>query len=180
VALGAARVFAGRLGRFSANALQQHLEAPASDRQCDRGVGGGLAFVYGGVAVYTYHPALWAAALAFFFHLGREIIKDMEDEPGDRAAGAATIPVRYGMTQARSMAIISFIFLLFCLPLPYYWGHFQKLYLWMALGSVAPVVIFVAILTGRWTKPEQLHRLALALKLDMLAGLLALYLGRPL
>ena len=39
-----------------------------------------LAFVFGGVAVYTYSPSLWAAALAFFFHLGREIIKDMEDE----------------------------------------------------------------------------------------------------
>lgn len=139
-----------------------------------------LAFVYGGIAVYILRTALWAAALAFFFHLGREIIKDLEDETGDRAAGAATLPVRYGAVSARISAIMAFLFLAMLLPLPYFWGHFRAEYLVVILCGVVPVLIVAGVLAWRWSEPRQLHRLALILKLDMLAGLLALYLGRPL
>jgi geranylgeranylglycerol-phosphate geranylgeranyltransferase len=139
-----------------------------------------LTFIYGGVAVFTLEPAFWAAALAFFFHLGREIIKDMEDEIGDRAAGAATWPVRYGLSSARWGALAAFVFLIMLLPLPYLWGHFRPEYLIVVLCGVAPILIVVSVLSLRWSKPEQFHRLNLILKWDMLMGLFALYLGRPL
>jgi geranylgeranylglycerol-phosphate geranylgeranyltransferase len=139
-----------------------------------------LAFIYGGVAVYQVEAAFWAALLAFFFHLGREIIKDMEDETGDRAAGAATLPIRYGTTSARLSAMAAFLFLVIMLPLPYFMGNFRTEYLVVVLCGVVPVLLTVGILSWRWSKPEQLHRLSLILKLDMLVGLYALYLGRPL
>ena len=53
-------------------------------------------------------------------------------------------------------------------------------FLLVVLCGVIPVLIIVSILSWRWTTVRQLHRLSLILKLDMLAGLLALYLGRPL
>jgi len=139
-----------------------------------------LAFLYGGVAVFSVRASLWAATLAFFFHLGREIIKDLEDVAGDRAAGAQTLPLRFGMNTARIAAMTSYFFLLLALPLPYFVGHFRSEYLLVILCGVVPVLVIVMILSWQWSKPEQLHRLSLILKLDMIVGLFALYLGRPL
>ncbi|RJP80199.1 MAG: geranylgeranylglycerol-phosphate geranylgeranyltransferase [Candidatus Zixiibacteriota bacterium] len=139
----------------------------------------GLAFVFGGLAVGEPGNALWAAALAFGFHLGREIIKDMEDVPGDSAAGVGTLPVRYGLPAARGAVLLVFTLLAVLLPLPYYLGNYRSAYLAVALAGVLPVLILAAALAWRWSRPEDLHRLGVLLKWDMLAGLGALYLGRP-
>jgi geranylgeranylglycerol-phosphate geranylgeranyltransferase len=134
----------------------------------------GLAFIYGGAAVGNPVAALWAAWLAFLFHLSREIIKDLEDVPGDSAAGAMTLPVRYGLAWARFAATLALALLLSSLPLPYYLGRHNINYLWIALGGVMPVVLIVIILLWRWSKPGQFHRLSVWMKWDMLVGLVAL------
>jgi len=37
------------------------------------------------------------AVMTFFAMLARELVKDAEDVEGDRASGAATLPIRYGI-----------------------------------------------------------------------------------
>ena len=138
-----------------------------------------LAFIYGGVAVRSIGVAFWAAWLAFFFHLGREIVKDLEDRSGDAAAHADTFVVRYGEGAGRYAAVLAFILLSFSLLLPYYLGGFRIEYLVVALLGVFPVLVLGAVAIWRWTTPEQLHRLNLILKWDMLVGLAALLVGRP-
>jgi geranylgeranylglycerol-phosphate geranylgeranyltransferase len=49
------------------------------------------------------------AVSAFFAMLAREILKDIEDLPGDEKAGAATIPTRWGVKAARTAATVSSI-----------------------------------------------------------------------
>jgi len=137
-----------------------------------------LTFIYGGVAVRSIGAAFWAAWLAFFFHLGREIVKDLEDYSGDAAAGANTFVVRYGPAAGRYMASLTFMLLTVSLPLPYLFGRYKIGYLAIVLIGVLPVFIAATVLIWRWSRPEQLHRLSSLLKWDMLVGLFALYIGR--
>ncbi len=51
---------------------------------------GGLAFFYGGIAGYAPGRALIPAIFSFLYHLGRELIKDGADYPGDAAANIRT------------------------------------------------------------------------------------------
>jgi geranylgeranylglycerol-phosphate geranylgeranyltransferase len=52
-----------------------------------------LAFVYGGLAADDFRLSLVPAAFALVFHLGREILKDIEDLKGDSSSGASTDPI---------------------------------------------------------------------------------------
>ena len=140
---------------------------------------GGLAFLYGAASVENLRAALWAAWLAFLYHFGREIIKDMEDLPGDAAAGARTLPARYGLSVSRWAVSVVLLLLLFSLPLPYFATGYNSLYLALVLAGVLPVVLAAAILQWFWSQPAQFRRLSSWLKWDMLVGLAALFLGRP-
>jgi geranylgeranylglycerol-phosphate geranylgeranyltransferase len=44
------------------------------------------------------------AASAFFIMVTREILKDIEDLEGDRRSGASTLPIRWGVKRARTVA----------------------------------------------------------------------------
>jgi 4-hydroxybenzoate polyprenyltransferase len=138
-----------------------------------------LAFVYGGVAVRSIGPAIWAGTMALLFHLAREIIKDVEDRAGDAEAGACTFVVRFGLKAGRFAASFVCLLLICVLPLPHLMGSFRLPYLYMVLMGVLPVVIIAVILTWKWEVPEKLHRLNVLLKVDMLVGLTALIVGRP-
>ncbi len=139
-----------------------------------------LAFIYGGVAVGMVGTAFWAAVLAFFFHLGREIIKDMEDRSGDKKARAGTFVVQFGPTAGRYAATLAFVLLIVSLPLPFYFGNYSIVYIYIVLLGVLPVILTNMVLAWKWSKPHQLHVLSTLLKIDMLVGLTALILGRPL
>lgn len=139
----------------------------------------GLAFIYGGIAVKAVGAACWAAWLAFLFHLGREIVKDLEDHLGDSLARANTLVVRYGPAAGRYAVSFIFLTLACSLPLPYIFGGFTQAYLVSVAIGVFPVLVVIGLLVWRWSKTAQLHRLSVILKWDMIVGLVALYLGRP-
>jgi geranylgeranylglycerol-phosphate geranylgeranyltransferase len=138
-----------------------------------------LAFVYGGAAVQAVEVAIWAAILAFLFHLGREIVKDMEDYPGDKAAAAGTLAVRFGLAAAGSAATVTFLGLVTFLILPWLLGPFDQLYLLVVLAGVLPVLLLTILWLWKWQEPRQLHRLNVLLKADMVVGLAALLVGSP-
>ena len=140
----------------------------------------GLAFPFGAAAIGNVRAALWAAWMAFLYHLGREIIKDMEDLLGDAAAGAGTLPVRYGLSASRWAVSLVLLLLLISLPLPHVVNDYNNLYLALVLVGVFPIVLAAAILSWCWSQPAQFHRLSSWLKWDMLVGLAALLLGRPM
>ena len=70
-----------------------------------RGLQGNLAvavvasmpLVYGAAAVGYWRAGLVPAVLAAFLHLAREVVKDIEDVPGDLAIGRATVPIAWGV-----------------------------------------------------------------------------------
>ncbi len=136
-----------------------------------------LAFIYGGVAVNRVEIAVIPAAFAFFFHFGREILKDIEDMEGDRLEKADTFPVRFGLRCSRRLITLIF-FLLICLTfLPYIYQVFGKIYLLIVLFGVDLFLLFVIISLWRDASKANLHKLSEWLKLDMLVGLLSVLAG---
>jgi len=136
-----------------------------------------VAFIYGAMAVGEWKAGIIPAVFALFFHFGREVVKDMQDIEGDLAANVVTFPGKYGKT--RSIILInSVFFILIVLTLmPYIFHVYNNQYLWVVVIGVDVVLIFVAIML--WFRFDQstLGKISHILKLDMLVGLLAIYLG---
>lgn len=137
----------------------------------------GLAFIYGGVAVYNLKIAIIPAGFAFFYHFGREILKDIEDMKGDRSDNANTFPIRFGLNPSRWLITVIFLSLVFLTFLPYIYIIFGLIYLIIVCLGVNLFLFFVIF--SMWENPskENLHRLSEWLRLDMLVGLLAILAG---
>ncbi len=136
-----------------------------------------IAFVYGALAVGRWTAGIVPAVFAFCFHLGREIIKDMQDVEGDQALNAQTIPIVYGLKKSAVMVIIIFILLIILTIIPYILGIYGVAYLYLVLGGVDTVLIIVCIVVWRHREPAVLGKISHLLKLDMFIGLLAIMLG---
>ena len=136
-----------------------------------------MAFIYGGIAVNRVRLTLVPAVLAFLYHFGREIIKDVQDMKGDRHDNAKTLPLVYGERTALITTTIIFLFLLGLLPLPFLFGWYQIWYVIIVVVGVYPVLIFVIYSMWKDRSSWNLGLLSKILKADMLVGLLAIYLG---
>ena len=137
----------------------------------------GLAFLYGGIATGRPGPALVPACFAFLFHLGREILKDAQDEVGDRAAGARTLPAVVGVPGALRWAGLVFSILIAATPIPHLVGHYSLAYLIIVVFGVDFPLLYVIFSSQRNSSPDHLGRLSLLLKVDMWVGLVAILAG---
>lgn len=136
-----------------------------------------LAFLYGASAVGRWKGAVFPALFAFLFHLGREIIKDMEDSRGDMVHAARTLPIVYGRRVALFVVTAIYVLLIATTFLPY-WMHFYNVYyLWAVVPGVDLVLVGVIWSLWRAREPAALHRISVVLKADMPVGLLALFIG---
>ena len=138
----------------------------------------GMAFIYGGLAVGRYREAVIVGIFSFFFHLSREIIKDIEDMKGDRSEGLITLPLKYGIKSALVLSSTVMLVLIGLTLVPYFMHIFSLVYLIIVIAGVDLFLFYV--LFAMWIRPvpEHLGRLAVLMKADMLAGLLAVYFGR--
>ncbi len=136
-----------------------------------------LAFIYGGISVGLKPVSFIPAGFAFFFHLGREIIKDVEDQKADASSAFQTLPIRFGQKTAFSLATSVFGLLIILTFIPYIWGIFGKGYFWIVLVGVDLVVI--VSLTFMWIQPypATLRKISAILKADMIIGMIAILLG---
>ena len=133
----------------------------------------GLPLWYGALAVG--HPAAGVVpwVLASWIHLVREIVKDIEDESGDRVAGRRTLPIRWGARRAGMLAAIlalGFVPLSLALPVAAHYGGG-----YYAVAVIAQLAVLAAASRLLVGKTERLSRL---LKGAMVVGLVALVLGR--
>lgn len=136
-----------------------------------------MAFIYGALSVGDWRPGLIPAVLAFFFHLGREIIKDLQDLKGDLHRQSITFPGRFGAKASIALVNAIFIFLIMLTFLPYILNIYGSLYLWIVVLGVDSVLLFSCIYLWLRHDPVHLGRISHLLKLDMLIGLIAIYFG---
>jgi geranylgeranylglycerol-phosphate geranylgeranyltransferase len=134
---------------------------------------GGLPLMYGAIAVGYAAAGIVPWILAAWIHLVREIVKDIDDQAGDRTLGRRTLPLVLGARPASLVAAglaAAFVPLSLALPAA---AHYRGAYFLIALFAQL-VVLAVAsrLFTGRTQGNSRL------LKGAMLVGIVALVAGR--
>jgi len=115
---------------------------------------------------------------SFVYHLGREIIKDVEDIEGDRADNITTFPIVHGTIPALKLATLIYMILIIITFIPYLLNIFGIYYLMVVVGIVDLVVVYVLFNMWKNYESKNLSRLSIILKLNMFAGLIAIYCGK--
>ncbi|UCH62237.1 MAG: UbiA family prenyltransferase [Fidelibacterota bacterium] len=138
----------------------------------------GLAFLFAGAA-FGHLNLMWAPfGLAAGFTLLREVVKDVEDVVGDAAAGLGTFAVRWGVSAGIKLALILTLFLMFGCLLPYILVIYGATYLIAVIIGVELPLLYTFVYLDKHPNPAGAGRVAKVLKLDIFAGLLAIYLSK--
>jgi geranylgeranylglycerol-phosphate geranylgeranyltransferase len=136
----------------------------------------GSAFIYGGFAAEAPLAGILPAVFACVMNIGREIIKDVEDMPGDRISGYRTLPLWLGARPAILLAGILLLTTAAASVLPWTLRQFSFWYLPLVL--LVDALIIAALLPLRGAPDAvRLRRSSMLLKLGMLAGIAAFTLG---
>jgi geranylgeranylglycerol-phosphate geranylgeranyltransferase len=138
----------------------------------------GLVFIYGGLAVNNVNNSIIPALFALLINLIREIIKDMEDAEGDMHEGIISFHSKFGFKTAKNIIIILTLLLIIFTLFPYVNGNYGIYYIAVILFLVIPVLIYIMISLLKDDSRKNMSRLSLILKLDMVFGLIALYVGK--
>ncbi len=137
----------------------------------------GLVFILGGIVVKNPSAALVPAIFAFLINLIREIVKDMQDVEGDKQAGLLTFPVKFGVSNSKFL-ISLFIFILITFTLyPFIIQLYNIEFFVVVMISVNPVMIYIIKKIYEDDSEKTLKKISILLKLSMIAGLIAIYLG---
>jgi geranylgeranylglycerol-phosphate geranylgeranyltransferase len=138
----------------------------------------GLAFIFGGIAVGNIEGAVIPAIFAFMINFIREIVKDMEDIEGDRKNNIQTFPLRYGEKASVILIIILTIFLFIFTLVPFIFRYYKIEYFITVMVTVNVLFVYFIKSLVKNKNKENLTRLSAILKLNMVLGLFAIYLGK--
>ena len=139
----------------------------------------GMTFVTGGVAAdpvlaFRLPGPLIPMAFAFFFHLVREIVKDVQDIEGDRRQGVNSLPQVIGQSRSLAMALLFFMILVILTLIPIGAGWFGRTYEVLTVYVVdLPLLGLLVVLYG-FPTAKMLRISSTALKIGMAIGLVAL------
>lgn len=128
---------------------------------------------YGALAVGIPDAGIVPWVLAAWLHFVREVVKDVEDEPGDRAIGRRTVPIAVGRRPALVLAAgAGLLFIPASLLLPRYAGYGGAYFLIALASQMAMLMAATWLLLGR------VERVSALLKGAMVIGLIALVAGK--
>ncbi len=131
-----------------------------------------LALLWGAAGALHAERALLPAILAGAAQFARECVKQLEDAPGDLAAGRRTWAIGGGTTVVNRAARIGLVAALLLLPLPATVGGLRMNYLALALPTAGVLLLWT--LTALGTKAPRYGRISAAIKLSLFCGLAAL------
>jgi len=134
-------------------------------------------FLFGALAVNDIRAGIYPAIFAFFFHLGREIVKDMQDVKGDLESGAKTFAAYYGLTASRTLINLIFLVLICFLYVPFFQDMYNIYYIYVVTPGVTLVLAILSLMLWKSNTSHSLGLVSIALKIDMLIGLIAIYEG---
>ena len=140
---------------------------------------GAIAFPYGALAAGDIGRSWIPALFAFLFHLGREIVKDIEDVAGDQIHGERTLPLRWGRAQAGVLVAIVYLILVGFTWMPFFTGIYGALYA-LALLPVHVLVGYVLWQLYRQRAVLADDHLGRLLKVGMFLGLVAIVIGEAI
>jgi geranylgeranylglycerol-phosphate geranylgeranyltransferase len=135
--------------------------------------------LYGALASPGFHRLLLPALAAFLANMLREIVKDLQDEPGDRAAGLVTTAALPHRATGATVIVICVLFL-GALPLPVLLRQFGLVYAILCLAVIAPMHLFWMAQWLRRDRAAHYSRLSGLLKIELVLGLFAMAADRLL
>ena len=130
---------------------------------------GSMPFLYGAGAVGDWRAGLVPFGIAALLHLAREIVKDLEDVPGDLAAGRRTIPIVWGRRAGFLAAALALVVFVPVALVPWVAGSYGTRY-----GAFAALVALGAVAIAARLVRGELAGARAGLKLGMVLGLVAL------
>jgi len=136
-----------------------------------------LAFLYGGAAVGNTRGASVPAVFAFLYHFGREVLKDLEDMEADRRRRSRSIPLVFGKRAAQRIIVFTFALLIIATIVPFAVKAYGWIYLSVVIVGVHLLLIYITASTFRDSTPSNLSRLSRLLKVGMVIGIVAVFLG---
>jgi geranylgeranylglycerol-phosphate geranylgeranyltransferase len=137
----------------------------------------GLVFIFGGIAVNNPEAAIIPALFAFLINLIREIVKDMEDVEGDEKTGIKTFPIRFGFNNSKLLILLLTLILILYTLYPFLIQLYKIEYFIIVMIVVNPLLIYCLKKLFDETSTQSLNKISNLLKLDMVFGLIAIYLG---
>ncbi len=135
------------------------------------------ALIYGGLIAGNIGGAIIPAAFAFLINLIREIVKDMEDAKGDSEKGVLTLPNRFGFAATKKIIYIITFILILATFYPFLFKVYKIEYFVTIMVLVNPVLIYFVKSLIDEDSSKNLKKLSFLLKLNMLFGIIAIYLG---
>jgi len=137
----------------------------------------GSAFILGASAVGNIRAGYILFVFALLINFGREIVKDMEDIKGDTAQGVKSFPSVFGFKLSKLVILLSSFLLIIITFYPYVYNLYGLTYFLIVLIIVDPFLIFIMYKLFKNDSAENLKKVSLYLKLNMVLGLVAIYLG---
>ena len=137
----------------------------------------GLVFIFGGVIVVNPVAAIVPAVFAFLINLIREIIKDMEDVDGDSKAGVITMPIKFGFQKSKYIILFISLTLILYSLYPFITQLYKIEYFVVMIVFVNPLLVYCPKILFKDHSPKSLKKISSRLKLSMVFGLIAIYLG---
>jgi len=131
-------------------------------------------FLLGAFAGGDIRMGIIPASYTFLFVLGREIVKDVDDLPGDSSLNARTLPIVVGTGKACKISASIFIALALLFPVPYFLHLYGIYYLVIMVLAMIPLLLISAYYTFA---ERRLTEVSSLLKLGMFLGSVAFYFG---
>ena len=145
---------------------------------------GALTFLTGGLAVdvlltFALPGPIIPALFAFFFHLAREILKDVEDIEGDRRVGIRTFPQVVGESRAVLAVLILFFIMVVLTFIPVLAGWFGKAYEILTIYIIdLPLLLLLIFIWGNPSR-KMLRMGSIGLKAGINSGSLKMVIRMP-
>lgn len=114
---------------------------------------------------------------AFVINLMREVVKDIEDYNGDDRFGCRTLPVAYGISLSKVIAIvISIICVVACIFLQMYWISGGNYFIGSYFSIIDLLLIMIIIKLFNASESVDYKKISLLIKILMIAGILSMIL----
>ncbi len=144
---------------------------------------GGLTFILGGLTIGSkglleLPGAIIPAVFAFLMHLGREILKDIQDCEGDKSVGSKTAPVRSGRITPLLISYAIFVIMAILSWSAYSRGWYGTSFLYISASFIYVPLALQFIWLGLRPEPRKCAIVATLIKIEMLPGIAALVIGK--
>lgn len=135
------------------------------------------ALFYGAMIAGNIYDGIIPGVFAFFTNFIREVIKDIEDLRGDSLNDVNTFPRLYGIEKSIVLIQVLTVTLIILTTIPFLLKIYRIEYFILVMPFVNAIFVYMLRSLKENQSKENIHKLSVLVKLNMVLGLIAIYLG---